>query len=412
MNKLKIINDPVYGFINIPYEILFDIIQHPHFQRLRRIKQLGLTNYVYPGASHTRFDHVLGATHLMNVAIKELRLKNADISDEEHKAALIAILMHDLGHGPFSHTLEHSFVKNISHEEISLAFMKKFNEEMNGELDLGIKIFTDNYPKKFLHSLVSSQLDTDRLDYLRRDSFYTGVTEGNIGSERILKMLRVVNDEIAVEEKGIYSIEKFLGARRIMYWQVYLHKTVVAAEQMLLKTIERARKQSKENGVYATASLSYFFDNNIFSSEIFHSKKLLPSPLDAFAKLDDTDIIVSLKEWSNSEDYVLAELSKRLINRNLFKLEIQNKPYEEAYIHELRKKVSKYFKISEEDSKYFVFSESIKNKAYSTHNLYRINILLKSGKLADIAEASDISNIATLSETVEKYFLCYPKECI
>lgn len=412
MNKLKIINDPVYGFINITHEILYDIIQHPYFQRLRRVKQLGLTHYVYPGASHTRFDHVLGATHLMDIAIKELKSKGVSISDDEYKGALIAILMHDLGHGPFSHTLEQSFVKNISHEEISLAFMEKINEDMNNELEIGIQIFKNSYHKFFLHNLVSSQLDTDRLDYLKRDSFYTGVTEGNIGAERILKMLRVVDDEIAVEEKGIYSVEKFLGARRIMYWQVYLHKTVVAAEQMLLKVIERARMQSKINGVYAAPSLAYFFDNEIFSIDKFNSDILSFEPINAFSKLDDSDVVVSIKEWSNSEDFVLSELSKRLLNRDLFKLEIQSEAFNINYINKLKDKACSIYKISEEDSKFFVFSDSIRNKAYSSDNLHRINILLKNGKLADIADASDISNIATLSETVKKYFLCYPKECI
>jgi len=412
MNKKKIINDPVYGFINIQTDILYDIIQHPFFQRLRRIKQLGLTHYVYPGASHTRFDHVLGATHLMGAAIKQLQSTGVKITDEEAEGALIAILMHDLGHGPFSHTLEHSFVENISHEDISLMFMQHLNKEFDGKLSLGIEIFTNNYKKNFLHSLVSSQLDTDRLDYLRRDSFYTGVTEGNVGSERIIKMLRVVNDQLAVEEKGIYSVEKFLVARRIMYWQVYLHKTVVAAEQMLLQVIKRAKEQSKKQELFATPALGYFFKNEINNIEDFQSNISGENPLKAFAELDDNDITVSIKQWKNNEDIVLSELSRRIIDRDLFKLEIQIEPFNDNKIKQLRNRASDIYNISDEDAKFFVFSDVIKNKAYSSDNASRINILLKSGKLADIAFTSDISNISTLSETVQKHFLCYPKECL
>lgn len=411
MNKIKIINDPVYGFISVPDEILFDIIQHPFFQRLRRIKQLGLTYYVYPGATHTRFDHVLGATHLMNEAIVQLKLKSAKISKDEHRASLIAILMHDMGHGPFSHTLEQSFVQNITHEQISLLFMEHINKEFNNELSLGIEIFKDNYHKSFLHSLVSSQLDTDRLDYLRRDSFFTGVTEGNVGSERIIKMLKVVDDKIAVEEKGIYSVEKFLGARRIMYWQVYLHKTVLAAEQMLLKLIKRAREVFKNRDIFVTPALKVFFENKIESINDFSSNNFNESPLKAFAELDDTDIFVSMKEWKKDSDFILAELSRRIIDRDLFKLEIQEDPFNEHKINDLKDKVCDVFKLSHEEAEFFVFSDNIKNKAYSSNNASSINILLKNGKLADIAGASDLSNVSVLSETVKKYFLVYPKEC-
>ncbi len=411
MNKRKIINDPIYGLININNDLLFDIIEHPYFQRLRRIKQLGLTDFVYPGATHTRFEHVLGATHLMKLAIDELRNKGNKISNDEAEGVQIAILMHDLGHGPFSHTLEHSFVQNISHEEISVLFMNSINSDLNGKLSLGIEIFNNTYSKKFLHKLVSSQLDMDRLDYLRRDSFFTGVAEGNIGSDRIIKLLNLLDDDLVVEEKGIYSIENFLIARRLMYWQVYLHKTVVSAEKMLVKIIERAKEQAADNGVFATPALGYFINNKINNLEEFTSENLKPSPLETFAKLDDSDILVSIKEWINHEDSVLANISQRLINRKLFQLEISNQPFDNKKIEALNEKTIKLLKIKPEDLKYFVFSDVIKNKAYDPSFDHRINILLKNGNVADIAQASDISNISALSKTVEKYFLCYPKEC-
>jgi len=411
MNKRKIINDPIYGLININNDLLFDIIEHPYFQRLRRIKQLGLTDFVYPGATHTRFEHVLGATHLMKLAIDELRNKGNKISNDEAEGVQIAILMHDLGHGPFSHTLEHSFVQNISHEEISVLFMNSINSDLNGKLSLGIEIFNNTYSKRFLHKLVSSQLDMDRLDYLRRDSFFTGVAEGNIGSDRIIKLLNLLDDDLVVEEKGIYSIENFLIARRLMYWQVYLHKTVVSAEKMLVKIIERAKEQAADNGVFATPALGYFINNKINNLEEFTSENLKPSPLETFAKLDDSDILVSIKEWINHEDSVLANISKRLINRKLFQLEISNQPFDNKRIEALNEKTIKLLKIKPEDLKYFVFSDVIKNKAYDPSFDHRINILLKNGNVADIAQASDISNISALSKTVEKYFLCYPKEC-
>jgi len=411
MNKRKIINDPIYGLININNDLLFDIIEHPYFQRLRRIKQLGLTDFVYPGATHTRFEHVLGATHLMKLAIDELRNKGNKISNDEAEGVQIAILMHDLGHGPFSHTLEHSFVQNISHEEISVLFMNSINSDLNGKLSLGIEIFNNTYSKRFLHKLVSSQLDMDRLDYLRRDSFFTGVAEGNIGSDRIIKLLNLLDDDLVVEEKGIYSIENFLIARRLMYWQVYLHKTVVSAEKMLVKIIERAKEQAADNGVFATPALGYFINNKINNLEEFTSENLKPSPLETFAKLDDSDILVSIKEWINHEDSVLANISKRLINRKLFQLEISNQPFDNKKIEALNEKTIKLLKIKPEDLKYFVFSDVIKNKAYDPSFDHRINILLKNGNVADIAQASDISNISALSKTVEKYFLCYPKEC-
>jgi hypothetical protein len=386
-------------------------MEHPYFQRMRRIKQLGLTDYVYPGATHTRFEHVLGATYLMNTALEELKSKHHKISPEEAEGAGIAILLHDLGHGPFSHTLEHSFTTNISHEEISLKFMEAINSDFNGKLSLGIEIFKDTYHKKSLQKLVSGQLDMDRLDYLQRDSFFTGVSEGVVGSERIIKMLQIHNDDIAVEEKGIYSVEKFLIARRLMYWQVYLHKTVVAAEQMLVKAIQRAKFVSKDNGVFATPALGYFFDNEIRDLTEFNSGKLLPTPLEMFAKLDDSDITVSLKEWINSEDNILSYLSRSIINRRLFKIEISNKPFDQNWIDKIKKTTGDLFKINEKDIDYLVFTDTVSNKAYNPTINDRINILRKDGSIADIAQASDISNVSALSQKVEKFLLCYPKEC-
>lgn len=411
-NKKKIINDPVYGFINIPSDLIFDILSHPHFQRLRRIKQLGLTHYVYPGATHTRFEHVLGATHLMNSAIEILISKGNNITKEEKEAALIAILMHDIGHGPFSHTLEHSIVQNISHEELTLLFMEEINKELNGKLSLGIEIFKNTYHKKFLHSLVSGQLDVDRLDYLKRDSFYTGVSEGVIGLDRIIKMLNIINNDIVVEEKGMYSIENFLVSRRIMYWQVYLHKTVVSAEIMLVKILERAKLESKKNGVYATSSLKYFFDNSISDISFFEKNNSNSSALNMFAKLDDSDILVSIKEWMNHSDFVLSELSRRLINRDLLRVEILSSPIEPDRISDIENKTCEYYNIDKNDVKFLVFSGKINNKAYSPDTSQSINILNKKGKISDIVSASDLSNIAAMSENVEKYYICYPKECL
>ncbi|MCD6556485.1 MAG: HD domain-containing protein [Bacteroidales bacterium] len=411
-NKLKIINDPVYGFINVPSELHFDLIQHPYLQRLRRIKQLGLSYYVYPGATHTRFEHVLGAMHLMNSAITELRKKGHQINEEERSAALTAILLHDIGHGPYSHTLEGVLLQNVNHEEMSVLLMEKINEEFGGRISLGIDIFKNNYSKKFLHKLVSSQLDTDRLDYLKRDSFYSGVTEGGIGTDRIIKMLNVADDELVIEEKGIYSAEQFLVARRIMYWQVYLHKTVIAAEEMLKRAIKRANEEAHKNGVFATPALGYFFDHNLNGIEKINSGPVLSYTLDAYTKLDDTDIIVSLKEWSDHSDKVLSEISKRIINRNLFHVDVSNKPFDEKKISNLKEKVVNKYKISGDDADYFVFSDRIKNKAYSIGKDNQITVLFKNGKTADIAEASDLSNIIALSETVEKYYLCYPKDIV
>ncbi|MBN2681652.1 MAG: HD domain-containing protein [Bacteroidales bacterium] len=406
--KSKIMNDPVYGFINIPSNRVFDIIEHPFFQRLRRIKQLGLTYLVYPGAYHTRFQHAIGAMHLMDNAISTIEAKGHTITKEEKLAVLAAILLHDIGHGPFSHALEYSIVQGINHEKISAAFMNCLNIEFGGELELAIEIFQDKYPKRFLHQLVSSQLDVDRLDYLRRDSFFSGVTEGVVGSDRIIKMLNVVNDQLVVESKGIYSIEKFLVARRLMYWQVYLHKTVISAEQLLVKTLKRARflSQNGEN-LFATPSLAYFLNNSVKIEDFENTKD--SKVLKLFSQLDDYDIMASIKVWTSHSDFVLAYLSKCMIERKLFKIMLQNSPFDENQVNQIRNKAIKNLKISPQDADYFVFTESITNYAYSAND-EKINILYKNGELVDIAEASDMLNISVLSRNVKKYFLCYPKE--
>lgn len=399
----KIVNDPIYGFINIPGQLFYDIIQHPYFQRLRRIKQLGLTNYVYPGANHSRFQHALGATHLMNLAIEVLRQKGHFVSEEEKEAAMIAILLHDIGHGPFSHTLEHSFVKNISHEKITEILMSKINDDLDGKLYLGIEIFKNNYHKKFLHTLVSGQLDMDRLDYLSRDSFFTGVSEGVIGADRIIRMLTIAKNDIAVEEKGIYSIEKFLIARRLMYWQVYLHKTVVAVEQMLIKIMELASDLYNTEGLFVPESISYFFKNKIDSTEKFTAETI-----EYFTSLDDNDIFYAVKLWSKSKNKLLSFLCKGLLNRDLPKLVFSKIPFEQTELEKIRAEVKKKYNFNNKEAEYLVYTDKISNKAYRSSGNEVINILLKNGGISDIADAADISNISTLSETVEKFFLCYP----
>ena len=408
----KIINDPVYGFIDIPYPLVYEIIEHPYFQRLRRIKQLGLTHLVYPGAQHTRFQHSLGALHLMTSAIETLRQKGIDISSEEAEAVSVAILLHDIGHGPFSHALEQSLVENISHEDISKLFMQELNEQFSGRLELALDIFSNNYKKKFLHQLVSGQLDMDRLDYLRRDSFFTGVTEGTIGSDRIIKMINVANDKLVVDVKGIYSIEKFLIARRLMYWQVYLHKTVQSAELLLVKILKRAKELAMAgNSVFGTPALKLFLHQNISYSLVFgNSPELDPSfILKNFALLDDNDIITSSKIWAEGKDRILSLLCKRLINRDLLKVELQNIPFDGKRIQSIKNWVVKEYKIDEQFADYFVFSEIISNYAYDPDD-QSIQILLKDGRLHDISKASDIFNAEIFSKKVNKYCLCYPKK--
>ncbi len=404
-NKRKIVNDPIYGFVSIPYKIIFDLIEHPYFQRLRRIKQLGLTNLVYPGALHTRFHHAIGAMHLMGEAIEEIRAKGHDISDDEAKAVTIAILLHDIGHGPFSHSLEHSIVSNISHEEISELFMDKLNEEFNGELTLAIKIFQNKYSKKFLHQLVSSQLDVDRLDYLQRDSFYTGVSEGVISADRIIKMLNVVNNQLVIEAKGIYSIEKFIIARRLMYWQVYLHKTVLCAENLLVNILKRAKELAQKNiELFCTPPLKVFLYHQ-YSEEDFSNN---PSLLEKFALLDDSDIMISVKVWVNHNDKVLSMLCDRLLNRKLLKVELQNQVFKESKIDEIKAEVKQRYKLNEKEVNYLVFTGNVVNEAYKADKI-NINILFKDGTIADVAKASDQLNTDVLAKTVRKYYLCYPK---
>ncbi len=402
--KNKILNDPIYGFVHLSNAIDFAIIEHPYFQRLRRISQLGLTYLVYPGAYHTRFHHAIGAYHLMQQAVKILRTKGVHISEEEEIAVCRAILLHDIGHGPFSHALEHSIVHQISHESISKLLMDFFNKEFEGELDLTIEIFEGKYSRKFLHQLISSQLDMDRLDYLKRDSFYTGVSEGVINSDRILSMLNVVNDQLVVESKAIYSIEKFIIARRLMYWQVYLHKAVLSAEFMLEKVLERAKELSM-NGtkVFATSSLAYFLESEMTLKD-FESK---PEVLDKFCHLDDFDVISGIKEWVNHDDFVLSDLSKRIINRNLFKIQLQNDEISSNFVSSLKKQVLANYPIKASELKYFILEGKITNLAY---NAERENILLlqKDGKLVDLLDAADQLNMSVLSQTVEKEYVCFP----
>lgn len=403
-NKKKIFNDPVYGFISIPQEFIFDIIEHPYVQRLRRIKQLGMTHLVYPGALHTRFHHVLGAMHLMTKAIHTIRRKGHEISESEERAALLAILLHDIGHGPFSHALEHDIVSGVHHEDLSNFFIERLSEQLNGELDLALEIFKNTYPKTFLHQLVSSQLDMDRMDYLNRDSFYTGVSEGKIGSDRIIEMLNVVDGKLVLEEKGIYSIEKFIVARRLMYWQVYLHKTVVSAEFMLIHVLRRAKELIRQGEpLFCSPALRFFMENDI-SAEDFKNR---PEVLDLFAQLDDYDIMGAIKVWQLHDDIVLREISQRLIERRLFKIKISREPFSQEQIEEVKTKVAKKLGIDLKDAHYFVYTNVLTNSAYNDSR-ESINLLLKSGKILEVSKASDNLNISALSEPVEKYFLCYP----
>lgn len=403
MQDRKIINDPVFGFINIPKGLLYDIVTHPILQRLTRIKQLGLSSIVYPGAQHTRFQHSLGAFYLMSEAINTLRQKGNFIFDSEAEAVQAAILMHDIGHGPFSHVLEHTLVKGISHEEISLMLMERINNEMKGQLNLAIQIFKDEYPKKFLHQLISSQLDMDRLDYLRRDSFYTGVTEGNIGSARIIKMLNVKDDHLVVDSKGIYSIENYLMARRLMYWQVYLHKTSVAAEKMLISALLRAKELANKGvELFASPALHFFLYNDI-NTERFKED---PICLENYIKLDDNDIWTSLKIWSEHPDTILSTLSLGIINRKLFKVEVTDKPISKERKDEMLTSLSNNLGINKKESEYFLCINAIGKDMYSKED-DSIDIMFKDRSTHDIAYASDMLNISTLSKKVKKYYICH-----
>ncbi len=400
-NKKKILNDPVYGFVTLKDEFILDIIDHPWFQRLRRISQLGLSHLVYPGAVHNRFHHAIGAMNLMQEALEVLKQKGIVITADEELGAILAILLHDVGHGPFSHALEHSIVNGISHEELTLLIMKKLNQEFNGKLDLAIEIFSDTYSKRFLHQLVSSQLDMDRLDYLSRDSFYTGVSEGIVGTKRIIKMLDVANDRIVVEEKGIYSIEKYIVARRLMYWQVYLHKTVLSAEFMLVNILKRAKELVQGGAeIFSTPSLKEFLNANFTMEDLREA----PEVLSKFCFLDDYDVIASMKEWQHDPDRVLSYLSKSLLNRNLFKIKLSSEPWPKELIKKLKTSIASEHDLSEMESEYFVMHEMVDNKAYSP-SVENIMIKMKDGSLEDLAQASDHLNISALSAPVEKWFL-------
>ncbi len=401
-NKRKIINDPLHGFITIPNELVYDIIETPCFQRLRRIKQAGLTGLVYPGALHTRFQHALGAMHLTQQAVETLKHKGFEISDNETLGVTLAILLHDIGHGPFSHALENCIVP-LDHEQISLLFFEKLNKQFNNQLDTAIKIFTNQYPQKFLHQLVSSQLDMDRLDYLMRDSFFAGVSEGVVNIDRILKMLTIVNDELAVEEKGIYSIENFIVARRLMYWQVYFHKTVLAAESMLASLIKRA-KELIQSGVDLPASppLLYFLKNN---NSVFDMDELL----DHFQLLDDDDVVAATKNWMYASDPILKQLSSALVYRHLFALEIQNEPFDVDYKQQIRQAIARKMNLPEAEVSYLFLEGTITNKAYTAGD-DKIGIADKKGNLTDISQVADMLNISVLAHPITKYYIAYPKE--
>ncbi len=403
IQKRKIVNDPVFGFINAPEGLLLDIINHPYMQRLARIKQMGLSSVVYPGAQHTRFQHSLGAFYLMSEALLHLSAKGIEITNDEAEAVEAAILMHDLGHGPFSHVLETVIVSGISHEEISLMLMNRMNTEMGGKLDLAIKIFKDEYPKRFLHQLVSGQLDVDRLDYLRRDSFYTGVVEGNIGSARIIKMLDVKDDHLVIESKGLYSIENFLTARRLMYWQVYLHKTSVSCEQMLIKTLLRAKDLAQKGiDLFCSPALGYFLYNNISKSSSFSEEQCLKH----FVDLDDSDIWCALKVWSSHSDKILSRLSSDIINRRIFKVEITDEPVGENKITALQERIAAVMNITLKEASYFFAIHPIEKNMYDEKD-DSIDIIYKDGRIKNIAEASDMLNISLLSKKIRKYYLCY-----
>jgi len=403
-NKDKIINDPIYGFITIDEGIIKDLIDHKYFQRLRKISQLGLSHLVYPGAHHSRFHHAIGCLHLMNKAISQLRKKGHIITDKEAEGLKIAILLHDIGHGPFSHALENTIIKQLSHEEMSLIYMEDLNIQFTGKLSVAIQIFKDKYSKKFLHQLVSSQLDMDRLDYLKRDSFFSGVTEGNIGTERIINMLDVRNGKLVVEEKGIYSIEKFLFSRRLMYWQVYLHKTVVSAEQMLIKIIERVKFLLKsKNKIFVTPSIKMFLKQDFNKKDFRNNSELIH----LFSEIDDYDIYTCLKYWKESEDFVLSELAKMILNRNILKIKISKVDFSTNDKDKLIKQFCKLKKCSTKEAKYFIFSDKISNSTYNIQQS-NINILMKDEKILDITLASDQFDIKVLNKTINKFFLCYP----
>ena len=406
MNKRKVFNDPVYGFINIPTDLIFDLIEHPYVQRLRRIRQLGLTDLVYPGALHTRFHHALGAMHLMQNTVDSLRNKGQDIADNECEALLIAILLHDIGHGPFSHALEYVLLPGVGHEYMSKRIIEQLCDRFGGNTELAYRIFSDQYERRFFHQLVSSQLDIDRLDYLKRDCFYTGVSEGEIGADRIIKMLDIRDDRVVVEEKGIYSIENFLNARRLMYWQVYLHKASVSAEKMLVAAVERVKLLLQQGiDVPASPALTFFLKNTIARHQLTADSEALKQ----YVVLDDYDVWGGLKQWQHHEDKILSSLSHRLLERRLFKIQLSNHPFAPETIYALRDDLQARLHVSEQDMHYFLFHGSISNAAYVSEE-QKIHILTKEGKVFDIAQASDLPNIKAMSRIVKKYYLCWPKD--
>lgn len=405
MQSLKVFNDPIYGFISIPFQEAFDVIDHPYFQRLRRITQLGLTNMVYTGGNHTRFQHALGAMFLMVKAVDVIRKKGVEITEEEAKGVVLAILLHDIGHGPFSHTLEYSLAKGVHHEIFSTLFMEALNDEFEGKLSTAIEIFNGTHAKPFLHQLVSSQLDMDRLDYLRRDSFFTGVSEGVVGVQRIIEMLNVKDNKLVIEHKGIYSVEKFLVSRRIMYWQVYMHKTALAAEHQLIKTFERA-KHLLLSGIEIGGSknLTTFMRAQISEGELREN----PAWLKLFAKLDDHDVLYSLKEWSNHKDSILSYLCNNLLNRKLFRIKIEKEPFDQEQLNEVRAKWKKKLDLDDEEISYLVFNGEVQNSAYSA-DYDSIEILHKDGSTVELGQDADLLNVSALTKKVRKYFMCEPK---
>ena len=405
MSDVKIINDPVFGFIKIPKGILYGIVEHPLFQRLNRINQLGLASVVYPGARHTRFQHSLGAFHLMSEAIQNLQQKGQFIFDSEAEAVQAAILMHDIGHGPFSHVLENTLIHGISHEEISLMMMEEINRSVNGQLNLAISIFKGEYPKNFLHQLISSQLDMDRLDYLRRDSFYTGVTEGNIGSARIIKMLNVIDDSLVVEQKGIYSLENYLTTRRLMYWQVYLHRTCVAYEKVLVNMLKRAKELiRKGQQVFASPALLYFLENDI-DAEWFATH---PEALQNYSELDDSDIWSAMKAWKHHQDKILSTLATDMLDRKIFKVEVLEEMPTEERLEELKRTIAQKMDIAYKDAHYMMSLNTIQKDMYNVDD-DKIQILYKNGEIKDISEASELLNVQLLSKKIRKYYLCYQR---
>ena len=403
INKLKIFNDPIYGFITIPNALIYDLIQHPYFQRLRRITQMGLSYLVYPGANHTRFHHALGCMHLMQKAVDVLRFKGVVLSEEEENALYIAILLHDIGHGPFSHTMEKSIVEEVHHEEISLLFMEQLNIEFNGQLDLAIKVFKGEYHRKFMLQLISSQLDMDRMDYLKRDSFYSGVAEGNVNSERLIQMMNVADDVIVIEEKGIYSIEKFLMSRRLMYWQAYLHKTSLVAELILTKVLKRAKELTNKGIKLPCSDPLLFFMENKITLDNFDAKNL-----DLFSQLDDFDIISALKSWQNNDDFILSSLSKMIINRDLLKIKLSTDKLVNDDLEVYKERFAAENNLSLQDANYFIFKGKIKNQAYSKE-AEPIKILKKDRSVEDVFESPDQLNLKSLSKSVTKYYICFPK---